>query len=632
MDYVNFNIDELDRDKLEQIITYHNNLYWENGSPIISDTQYDSLVAKLKQIDPQNELIHKVYAPKVSSMGSVKHSSPLLSLDKAYSLSEVLEWAAKHARNDNELFLIEPKYDGISAKFENGVLATRGDGLEGENISDKLPLIELETTNYTGKIDRNIRGEILIRNDRFKIIQNSIRPNGITYKNSRNILTGFMILKESKYISQLEFAMNSLNAFLTLVDYDLNSVEVMLKDIESQWDSILEDFEKLPYPLDGIVVKIADKEYRLELGNTAHHPRGEIAFKFKNIAKESKLINVVWSFGKNCLTPVAEIEPIDIGGITIKHATLHNYQNIIDRDIQIGDIVEVERAGDVIPYIKKSTPGEVRTSTLITNCPCCKSLLVRKGPEICCINPDCFESNLQRLCASVKNIGIEELGEPNIRQMMTTLKVKNLKDIFSLSKNDLEKLSGFKDKKINNVFNELQKARNILDYQLLAALNIAHIGVNMAKLILTHHTLEDLMSMTEEDFCLIKGIGEERAKALVRELLEQKNYIEEIKSALVIQKTQGNITKQTICFTGKMPQKRSYYESIAKANNFDIADDVSSSLSMLVANDINENSSKISKAKKLNVKILDLNYWLQSVTIPEALNASTSEPEQLTLF
>ncbi|MBR7128117.1 MAG: hypothetical protein IKD09_05990 [Lentisphaeria bacterium] len=631
MDYKNFDADKLGKADLEQLIKYHNQAYWEKGAPEISDVKYDSLMQKLREIDPDNELISAIYTPHVSSMGSVNHSEPLLSLDKAYSLNEVMEWAKKYARTEDEAFLIEPKYDGISAKFENGVLSTRGDGFQGENISDKIPLIELECPNYTGKLDRNARGEILVRKDRFATLQNSIRPNGITYKNSRNILTGFMVLKEQKYISQLEFAMKNLNAFLTLVDYDLFSIEVALGEIEQEWESIISEFEKLPYPLDGIVVKLADKEYCKSLGNTAHHPRGEIAFKFQNVAKESTLVNVVWSFGKNCLTPVAEIEPIDIGGITIKHATLHNYQNVLDRDIQIGDTVLVERAGDVIPYIKESTPGLLRESPLITNCPSCGSTLMRKGPEICCVNRDCFESNLQRLGASVKSIGIEELGLPNIRNMMTILNVKNLKDIFDLTKADLERLPGFKSKKINNLFNELQRARNIKDYQLLAALNISHVGINMAKLLLKEYPLDQIFEMTEEEFCNIKGIGPERAKALVAEFASNKEYINEFKEALFVESTQGGIEKPKICFTGKMPEKRSYYETIARANNYEIADDVNSSLNLLVANDLNEKSTKLAKAEKLGVKSIALATWLEQVEIPANLKQS-EQAEQLELF
>lgn len=631
MDYINFDADTLSKSELEELIQYHNQAYWDKGSPEISDVKYDSLIQALRKIDADNELINAIYTPHVSSMGSITHSTPMLSLDKAYSLGEVMEWAKKYARSPEETFLIEPKYDGISAKFENGILSTRGDGFQGENISDKIPLIELEAPNYIGKLNRNARGEILVRKDRFKTIQNSIRPNGITYKNSRNILTGFMVLKEQKYISQLEFAMRSLNSFLTLVDYELFSIEVNLEEIEAQWDSIISDFEKLPYPLDGIVIKIADLEYRNSLGNTAHHPRGEIAFKFQNIAKESTLVNVEWSFGKNCLTPVAEIEPIDIGGITIKHATLHNYQNVLDRDIQIGDICLVERAGDVIPYIKESTPGLLRQSVLIENCPCCGSKLVRKGPEICCVNPDCFESNLQRLYASVKSIGIEELGLPNIRNMMTILNVKNLKDIFALNKGDLEKLPNFKSKKINNLFNELQRARNIKDYQLLAALNIAHIGQNMAKLLLSEHSLDELLTMKEEDFCNIRGIGPERAKALTEELSSQAEYINEFRNALFIESTQGGLEKPKICFTGKMPEKRSYYETIAIANNYEVADDVNSSLNLLVANNLNEKSTKINKAEKLQIKIISLDDWLKEVTIPESLTIK-QDAEQLELF
>ena len=277
----------------------------------------------------------------------------MLSLNKAYSIEEVMEWARKNCR-ENETLLIQPKYDGISANYDGSVLATRGDGENGENISGKLPLIELETSGYTGFLDRPVRGEIVIRDDDFENLYSHItKKGGGHYKNSRNAVAGIMGLKDiSDMLRQ--------GAKLTLVDYNMICYRVPVNDLEKKWPGIVAEIENLLYPMDGIVVKIADEEYSESLGNTAHHPRGQIAFKFVGIRRQSKLLDVKWSFGKNCLTPVAEIEPVDIGGITIKHATLHNIQNIIDRGIQIGDTITVERAGDVIPYIVDSTPGDDR--------------------------------------------------------------------------------------------------------------------------------------------------------------------------------------------------------------------------------------------------------------------------------
>lgn len=619
--------------ELERLIEHHNDVYWNQGTREIEDTEYDLLMRRLKEIAPGHELLEKIGAPAVSAIGKVEYEKPLLSLDKAYSLDEVVAWAEKYARSDDELLLVEPKYDGISANFENGILSTRGDGFTGENITDKLTLVELEKKGYRGRVQGTARGEILMRNDRFVRFRENIQAkSGTKYKNSRNVLTGLMTLKESKDIEQVEFVMRRCDAFLSFVDYELYSEEVLLKDLRREWDGLLAEFEKLPYPMDGIVIKIADRKYRDELGNTAHHPRGEIAYKFQNAKKTSRLINVIWSFGKNCLTPVAEIEPVELNGITIRHATLHNIQNIIDRDIEIGDEVVVERAGDVIPYIASSEPGLLRQSALIEHCPCCESLLVRQGPEICCVNPDCFETNLQRLLASVKNIGIEELGEPTLRLLMQEFSIRSLDGLFALKKEDFLKLPGFQMLSASNLFEEIQSARRTDDYKLLAALNVAHIGPNIAKLIMKEYTLDELETLDVETLASIKGIGPERAKALTAVLRQEKELLASLKNILQINVTKGSSEKPTVCFTGKMPEKRSYYEVAAALNGMVAVDSVSSSLSMLVCASLNEKGTKMTKAAKLGIKIIEIDEWIKNLKeLPPSENNDDGD-EQLSLF
>jgi DNA ligase (NAD+) len=602
------NIENMTEEQLAEEIKRHNKLYWEKAEPEISDTEYDILVRRLRKLNPEHQLIKKVEAPAVESAGKVKHKNPMLSLDKAYSIAEVVEWAKKYARKDSEEFLVEPKYDGISANFENGVLATRGDGETGEDISAKIPLIELEAKGFTGPLNRPARGEIVIKDHDFSEIYSSIKKkNGKPYKNSRNAVGGILSLKD---ISSVK----ARGAKLTFVDYDLHSFAVDFKNLKTSWAQILEKIEKLPYPMDGIVIKLKDKEYSRSLGFTAHHPRGQIAFKFTNIREETSLLDVQWSFGKNCLTPVAELAPVEISGITIKHATLHNVQNIIDKDIQIGDTVLVERAGDVIPYIISSNPGKNRKSPLIEKCPCCGTDLKRKGPELACVNPDCFETKLKRLTAAIKNIGIERLGEPNIRQMMLKLKVESLSDIFNLSFDDILKLDGFKAKSANNLMSEISNARKVNDYQLLSAMNIPGIGKNVAKSILANYSIDELCELSGDELSKINGIGPERAGALHRELAAQRSFIEEMLHSVELIQTKDSGKEQTICFTGKMPEKRSFYESMATERGYTPVDSVSGELSLLVAADTSDNSSKLKKARKSGIEIISLQEWLNTGT------------------
>ena len=589
-------------------IEKHNRLYWELGEPAISDSDYDKLLRDLEAIHPGHPLLSKVHAPAVYGEGKVAHAKPMLSLDKAYSLAETLQWANKHARGPGELFLIQPKYDGISANFDGSVLSSRGDGVEGENISAKLPLVVLETKGHRGRVDRPVRGEIVIRGDDFKeLFPNIKKKDGKPYKNSRNAVAGIMGLKD---ISE----MRAQGARLTLVDYDLVSYEVALQDFPARWQGILDEIESLPYPMDGVVVKLADAQYAESLGNTAHHPRGQLAFKFSGLRVQTTLLAVEWSFGKSCLTPIAKFNPVEIGGVTVKQATLHNAKNIDDKDIRIGDTITVERAGDVIPYVLASEPGPERRPCLIDACPSCGAALGRVGPELCCPNPACPETRLARLLAAVRSIGIERLGEPNVRKMVNILGVKTLADIFDLKLLDLMRLEGFQAKSATNLFNEIQAARNTTDVQVLSALNIYAVGKTVAKRILEKHSLEELRGLSAAELADIDGVGPERAEALSSELRAQSAELDQLLSRLKVAATKGPgqevAGKPGVCFTGKMPEKRSHYEEMAVARGFQAVDTVTKDLALLVADDIEGSSSKLQKARKLGVRIISLAQWL----------------------
>lgn len=612
-------IHEMSLQELVQLIEYHNQRYWELGEPEISDDDYDRLMVELRSRDPNHPLLHWVGTQRTASAGGkVKLAKPMLSLDKAYSLEEVVEWAQKYIRSKDELLLAQPKYDGISANFDGTILATRGDGEIGEDISDKLPLIELEAPNYTGQLNRPARGEIVIRKDDFANLYSHIyKKGGGVYKNSRNAVAGIMGLKDiSDMIRQ--------HAKLTLADYSLVSFKIKFSELSGRFAEIIETVEALPYPTDGVVFKLADTAYSESLGATSHHPRGQIAFKFSGIRRKTKLLAVEWSFGKNALTPVAELDPVEIGGVTIKRATLHNAQNIIDMDIQIHDEVTVERAGDVIPYIVSREPGGERINAMITNCPGCGSTLVRRGPELCCVNPECFETNLQKLTAAVKNFGIEQLGEPTIRKMMLSLGVKKLSDIFKLTQNQLLKLDNFAEKSAANLYREIDTAKHVADYQFLAALNIPNIGLDIAKILLKHFKLEELSSLSEDELLNVPGIGEKRAKAIVEILHSEAQEINDLLATVEVSKTAQNssTTRPTICFTGKMPEKRSFYENLAAEHGYEAVDSVSQSLSLLVTADISSNSSKTGKAKKLGIPIVELQDFLRQLSESQTVKES----------
>ena len=607
MDYINFDLAALDAAAVAELLAYHDRRYWELNSPQISDARYDEITRRLRELDPDHPLLNRVNAVRVAGDGKVRHAEPMLSLDKAYSLEELLEWARKYARDDREALLVEPKYDGISAGYDGRVLATRGDGEVGEDITAKLPLIELEAPGYTGPVDRPARGEIVIRDDDFRTIYSHIRKkDGGVYKNSRNAVAGIMTLKD---IAEMRLQ----KAKLTLVDYNLISVPVTLDALADRWEELKAGFADLPYPMDGIVLKFADAEFRKSLGSTAHHPRGEIAYKFTNRSAPSRLLGVEWSFGKNCLTPVALLAPVELSGITIKRASLHNAQNLVDMDLMIGDDVTVERAGDVIPFIAGRTPGADRKSPFITECPACGSALVRRGPELCCPNAGCPGSGLQLLVAAIRNLGIERLGEPTVAKLMRHCGVRHLRDIFNLTMKDLLQLEGFGAKSAANLLAEIAKAREVDDFQLLSALNIPNVGANIAKLLLAAYPLEQLRQCGVDQLAEVPGIGPERAAAVAAAMRDRAAELDELLAAVTVRHAAAPAAdRPTICFTGKMPEKRSYYEKLAAERGYRAVDAVTSTLTLLVAADVNDSGTKLRNARKFGVKIVSLPEFLAS--------------------
>lgn len=588
----------MNKNELEALIKQNDELYW-SGNAVIEDYEYDELVNQLREIDPTNPLVNKVNEAVVNSAKKVYHEKPMLSLDKVYSIDELEKWVSKVSRNENEMFNIQPKYDGISGLLENGVLSTRGNGYVGEDISDKLPIVKID-----GNVKSNyILGELLIKKDDFSNITSPVTKKN--YKNPRNAVAGIVGTDDIEYFVKT-------NAKLTLVPYDLNNFVVSKNKFKNSFVEIMEKIQMMPYPMDGIVIKLADNEYGDSLGATAHHPRNAVAFKFTNPQKETKVIDIEWSFGKNCLTPVAILEPVEINGVTIERVSLANYENVSKLNLYINDNVVIERAGDVIPHIVKVMHKEENTtSPFISHCPCCNSELVVKLPEICCPNDDCNEKIVRKLLFSIRSVGIEKVGIPTIQKIVESLKVKTLYDFMQLTVDDFKSI-GFGDKTSENIFDEIFKHRVIEAYQFLTSLNIQDFGNEVAKLILDKYSFNDFFTLNEEQLISIKGIGSITANKILDYIKNNQEYIEKLKSCFAIVTTVKSKTDndKTVCFTGAMENPRKYYENIAKEKGITPVSTVSSNLTYLVVADVNSNSSKMQKAKKYGTKILTVEEFI----------------------
>jgi DNA ligase (NAD+) len=618
----------MNKNELENAIRHHNDLYWNGKELEISDIEYDKLVEELRKIDPENELITSFVEENSNKEKLIKHSKPMLSLDKIYSKEDLVKWVKKVSRNKDEVIIVQPKYDGMSGLLENGTLSSRGDGEYGQDYTDKLKLIEFDSIKSVNVETDTLLGEIVISNFDFKHRYKNIKSkSGIPFKNQRNGIAGILGTDDT------DFYFNQ-GAKITFVDYDKNSWHTTCENFENDWDEICNLIVTTSkYPLDGIVIKIADKEYAESLGYTSHHPKSQVAYKFTNQTATSKLIDVEWSMGKRQLTAIGIIEPVEISGITIKRVKLQltkpknsNVNScLIDGSLQIGDSVVVERAGDIIPHIVSSNPGIERKRVIIESCPFCGSQLFINDTNVQCSDTEggCLATYIQEVYNSIITLGFKNVGEAYITTIMTdpNLNVRTIADLFELTPNMLT-LKEYGTRKKEIFFEELEKAKkNVTKAQVFASLNMYNIGKTVAKLITDNFDWNELIEgkISYNQFMDIPGIGKTIADTLVTNIgyecghtkwhtnvLQRMTNLCEFKEEIKI-KSSG----KTICFTGKMEYKRSEMEKIAIEKGYVPVDKVDKNLSILVCADPNSGSSKLQKAAKYGTQIISVEEFLK---------------------
>lgn len=603
--------------ELENQIKHHNDLYWNQKELEISDIEYDKLVRELEELDPENDLIKSFGSKDVSSDEKlIKHSKAMLSLAKIYGKEELVKWVKKVSRTSKEQFLIQPKYDGMSGLLENGTLSSRGDGIYGQDYTEKLKLIEFDSVNPVDTKNDTLLGEIIIRNSDFKNIYSKIRSKaGIPFKNQRNGIAGILGTDD------VDFYYNQ-GAKITFVDYNSRSWYVTCKDFDKEWDGIVKSIQEyVDYPLDGIVIKLDDSAYAESLGYTTHHPRGQVAFKFTNQKAISKLIGIEWGMGKKQISAIGLIEPVEISGTTIKRVKLQLTKPkstsvetcLIDGSLQIGDDIVVERAGDIIPHILSSTPGENRQLVKIDSCPFCGGKIKITDSSISCMNPDCIEQRIQELYCSIVTLGFKNVGEAYIRSIVNdpSLDVRHISDLFELTPNDL-KLQEYGTRKKEIFFEEVAKAKaKATKEQFLASLNFDNVGSTVSKIIVENFKWNDIINNTIDYSKLanLEGIGPIIYKSIESNFKKNNSLMVKYNQSFNFQDEVENFKSEnsngeTICFTGKMTCKRSEMEAIAKELGYVPMDHVDKKLSILVCADPNSGSSKLEKAKKNGTKII----------------------------
>lgn len=605
---------------LERRIQDANEAYWVKHSPVISDAEYDQLIEDLRSIDPDHPLLTKLYD---GTKTLCEHPYPMLSLRKVYNMEDLRSWVIGVSRSMDEKFLIQPKFDGCTCRITDGKLYTRGDGVKGEDISNLSPYIkDIERTDDLG--------EVVITEQDFKEYFASgkfLRKDGQKFANQRNATAG--ILGRINDLTNIPKA-------LTFVSYsNCYSVHKTCQEIqELDITTIIAEVLKLGYPLDGLVFKLEDTGYATSLGNTAHHPRGQMAYKFDNCSKESKITDIIWQIGRTgVLTPVLKFNQIDIHGSNIDTVTAHDYKHVKELDIRIGDRILVSRAGDVIPFMEltEHTPDSLLDKPNVPEtCPYCggQLALTVTGVDIVCTNNNCMEKIITGLVYACKTLEMDGWS-------YATIKALNRSNLYELLKLSLEEIKQvFPGKQGDNLFEIKEHVlKTVPESLILASLGIPLVGKNNSKLILKQVTLLGLACIANTAIqaddpkalfvamtpmfepsvmygSLVNWMTEPKNAIMIKSLLEM--MVNQYGRTFSMDTSQSSITEhKTICFTGKMSQSRKAMEDMAKQKGYEPVSSVTRDLTTLVYANGESNSSKLKKAKE---------YGIQYITESEFLN------------
>ena len=654
-------------ENLKEIIRHHDYLYYVLSQPKVSDKEYDNLMRQLKQLEDEYPQYKTEDSPTVrvgagisEVFQTVKHRQKMLSLDNTYSFEELKDWAARvHKVLEQSAkveYVVEHKIDGVSANltYKQGKLtvgATRGDGEAGEEVTQNIKTIRAIPLILLGKNIPEfieIRGEVYMDSKDFRSLNKEREKLGeAIFANPRNATSGSLKLLDSSLVAKrrLNFFAHSLGEcvgigistqweFLgRLKDWGLrvNSYSRLCKSFDEVIDYCKvwqEKRDSLTYEIDGMVIKVNSIVEQKRLGFTLKSPRWAVAFKFPARQATTEVLKININVGRTgVITPAAELKPVECAGVTISHATLHNFDEIRRLNIKEGDRVLIERAGDVIPKVVKVVESRGKGAFPIPKaCPVCSGKVIKeKESDVAyrCINPSCpaqIERGLLHF-ASRGAMDIVGMGEAVVAQLVQLGLVRNFADIYRLDKQDLEKLELFKDKKINNLLAAIQKSKSQPLSRLIYALGIRHVGEKAAFVLAREfRAMEKLLKAKKDGLDKIYEVGPVLAESIVNyfSLPQTKRMIEDFKSAglnfsevgLIISedKLSGNI----FVFTGELKEfSRKQAEELVRRQGGIASSSISKNTDFVVAGE--NPGSKIDKANKLGVKIIDEKQLLEMI-------------------
>ena len=664
---------------LRDILRFHEYRYYVMNDPLISDYEYDKLYKFLEKIEADNPKqvtadspTQRVAKGLTKDFPTIQHLVPMLSLDNSYNSDDLIDFdrKAKELTGIEIIeYCVEPKFDGasISLVYENDLLlrgATRGDGVEGDEITRNIK--QIRSVPLSAKFSgfgiqlAEIRGEVLINKTNFKKYNEKLAAQGDTpLANPRNAAAGSLRIKDPE-----EVAKRNLEAFVYHISYfsalpgKKISDKILLHStsLEMLWelgfrspekekkvlkgiDNVIKycnEFEvlrdNLPYEIDGMVIKVNEVTLQDKLGMTSHHPRWAIAFKFKARQGTSKLIAVEYQVGRTgAVTPVAKLEPVTVGGVSISSISVHNEDYIKEKDLRIGDSILIERAGDVIPQIVKPITelrtGKEKKIHFPDKCPVCNSPLFKEMDEAVwrCINIECPAQVVERIIHFVSKdaMDIRGFGEANVRKFYELGLLNDIPGVYQLDFNKLSELEGFGEKSIANLEASIVKSKAQPLHRLIYALGIRFVGETTAKtLAQTVSHLLDFQNFSLEDLQNLEDVGPKVGGSIYqffrnKDNIEMLQTLEKLGLKLKNEKKKvvqrSSIAGQTFLFTGTLPTlKRSQAEEMVEKIGGQLLNGVSSKLNYLVVGE--DAGSKLEKAKKINtVKIISEEEFLKLI-------------------
>ena len=612
--------------ELEGLIIKHKALYYQ-GRPEISDHEFDKLEDELKKLDPNNPAL-KIVGTTSSTSDKVKHDKKMLSLDKTYVVDDLVSFMG------DEEILSTYKLDGISCSliYENGELSlakTRGDGTFGENITPKVLWINSVPKKISLKEKVEIRGELYCIEEDFFHLSAEMESRGFEKPSSqRNIVAGLMGRKENlefcRYISFMAFDLiledhklikKEEEKFYKLAKESFVTPEFKIHKSRKSIDETIEDAKKFMsegnFQIDGLVFTLNKIALHEELGETSHHPRYKMAFKFQGESKVTKIKEINWSVSRNgILTPVGEVEPVELSGAMIGRVTLHNYGLVKQYELKKGDEIEIIRSGEVIPKFLSVVKSSKNKFEIPDVCPSCHSKVEIEDIRIFCRNENCPGKNKEVILNFIQKIGIEDLSGKRLEDLIDAGLVKNIPDLYRLTAEDLMKIDKVKEKLSTKLIDSIQASKKIDLITFLSSLGISGGAYNKCEKIVHagFDTLEKILELNEEKLMAVESFAEKSSQEFIESLREKKSTIKELLSMgfefVKEEKKETQITGQKICITGALSEKRNLIEDRIRECGGVVVSSVSKNTDLLVTNETDPSSSKYKKALELKIKII----------------------------